>query len=181
MASRRVTSATDGRARWPRRGLERALQPGVEADAMAARRAGARTRHDVEPGHRADGGQGLAAEAERRDGAEIARSELRGGVPLDGEVEVLPIHPDAVVDDADQAASARLHRDGDRAGSGIERILDQFLDDRSGTLDHLARGDAVDEHGIETAHGHGRTAVFLGARTSAATSAEAGAASSRAL
>ena len=154
----------DGRARRPRRGLERAFHPGVEADAMAARRAGAWARHDVEAGHRADRGQGLATEAERRDGAEIAGGELRGGVPLDREVEILGPHADAVVDDADQAAPARLHRDGDRAGTGVERILDQLLDDRGGALDHLARGDAIDEHGIETAHGHGRTVMFLGAR-----------------
>jgi hypothetical protein len=28
---------------------------------------------------------------------------------------------------------------------GIDRVLDQFLERRSGPLDHLARGDAVDE------------------------------------
>ena len=35
------------------------------------------------------------------------------------------------------------------------RVLDQFLHGRGRPLDHLARGDAVDEDGIEAADGHG--------------------------
>jgi len=31
--------------------------------------------------------------------------------------------------------------------SGVERILDQFLQRRRRTLDDLARGDAIDERG----------------------------------
>ena len=35
--------------------------------------------------------------------------------------------------------------DGDAMGAGIDRVLDQLLDRTRRTLDHLARGDAVDQ------------------------------------
>ena len=43
-----------------------------------------------------------------------------------------------------------------RRGAGVERVLDQFLDDARRPLDHLAGGDAVDHVLAETADGHGR-------------------------
>ena len=86
---------------------------------------------------------------------EVAVRELRGGVALDRELEVLGGHAGAVVDDADEPASAALDRHLDRAGAGIDRVLDQFLHRRRRALDHLAGGDAVDEDGIEAAdEGH---------------------------
>ena len=39
------------------------------------------------------------------------------------------------------------------ARAGVERVLDEFLDDRRRPLDHLAGGDAVDQDGIEAADG----------------------------
>ena len=50
---------------------------------------------------------------------------------------------------------ARLDRDLDPPRAGVERVLDEFLDRRSRPLDHLARGDAVDEQRIESANRHG--------------------------
>ena len=41
--------------------------------------------------------------------------------------------------------------DIDPARAGVERVLDQFLDRRSGPLDHLAGGDPVDQQRIEAA------------------------------
>ena len=41
-----------------------------------------------------------------------------------------------------------------RGRAGIERVLDQFLDDARRPLDHLARGDAVDEGFGKLADGH---------------------------
>jgi hypothetical protein len=77
-------------------------------------------------------------------------------VALDRETEVFGRHPGPVVDDADQAAPARLDRHVDGARAGVDGVLDQFLDGGRRPLDHLARGDAVDENGIEAADGgHG--------------------------
>ena len=64
---------------------------------------------------------------------------------LDREREVGGIHAAAVIGDADQAAAAARQHHLDLARAGVERILDQFLDDRRRALDHFARGDAVDE------------------------------------
>ena len=53
------------------------------------------------------------------------------------------------------AAAAALGHDVDACRAGIERILDQFLDDARRPLDHFAGGDAVDDAGFELADGHG--------------------------
>ena len=64
----------------------------------------------------------------------------------------------AIVADADQPAAAAVGHHLDAARAGVERILDQFLDDARRTLDHLAGGDAVDHGFGELADGHGRLA-----------------------
>ena len=53
--------------------------------------------------------------------------------------------PCAVVAHPDQALAALLDVDDDARGFGVERVLDEFLHHRSGTLHHLARGDLVDD------------------------------------
>ena len=97
-------------------------------------------------------GQGFPPEAERGDRLEVAVRQFGGGVPLDGEREVVRAHAPAVVDDADQPSPAGLDGDLDAARAGVERVLDQFLDGGGRALHHLAGGDAVDEHGIEATH-----------------------------
>ena len=98
--------------------------------------------------HRGDARQRLAAEAERRDRAEIVgAADLARRVPLDRQPRVLRLHPLAVVLDADQLLAAELDRDGDAARAGVERVLDQLLDDRGRPLDDLAGGDLVGEVG----------------------------------
>ena len=89
--------------------------------------------------------QRLAAKAERPDPQQVVVRELRGGVALDRERELVRGHAAAVVGDRDQrlAAAGELDRDPPRAG--VERVLDQLLDRRGRPLDHLARGDAVDQ------------------------------------
>jgi hypothetical protein len=80
-------------------------------------------------------------------------------VALDRKGEVVGAHAVPVVDDADEPASAGFHRDLDRSGARINRVLDQFLHGRGRALHHLARGDAVDENGIEAADmGHAPSA-----------------------
>ena len=74
---------------------------------------------------------------------------------LDAEREIRFVHAAPVVGDADEAPPARLDRDVDAPRAGVERVLDEFLDRRSRPLDHLARGDAVDEQRIEAANRHG--------------------------
>ena len=65
------------------------------------------------------------------------------------------VHAAAVVDDANEAPAAVFDRDVDARRAGVERVLDELLDGGRRPLDHLARGDAIDENGIETANGHG--------------------------
>ena len=75
-------------------------------------------------------------------------------MPLDAEREIRLVHAASVVDDANEPLAAVLDRHLDLFRAGVERVLDQLLDRRRGTLDHLARGDAVDEQGIEAANRH---------------------------
>ena len=141
----------DARANGRGAGFDRAFDSVLDHEPQARRRAldaGA----DFEPRHRGDRGQRLAAEAEGRDRGQVAVRDFRRRVPLDGKREIGFVQPMPVVDDPDQPAPAGLDRDLDRLCSGVERVLDQFLDRRRRPLDHLARGDAVDDKRIETAN-----------------------------
>ncbi|MNT43633.1 hypothetical protein D3C72_1801170 [compost metagenome] len=51
----------------------------------------------------------------------------------------------AVVADADQAHTAFFQFDVDAAGAGIDRVLNQFLDHRCGSFDHLTGGNLIDQ------------------------------------
>ena len=62
---------------------------------------------------------------------------------LEGEQRVVVGHAMAVVDDADHALAAAFHFDANRFRPGVERIFEKLLDDGGGTLDNLARSDAV--------------------------------------
>ncbi len=111
-------------------------------------------RGDGEPRDRADRGQRLAAEAERADVEQIVVGELRGGVALDRQRQVVMRHAGAVVTDADQAAAAAIGDDLDARRAGIERVLQEFLDHARRPLHHLARRDAVDDAFGELTYGH---------------------------
>src|SRR3989442_119165 len=96
-----------------------------------ARGCSPRTRGDLEPAHRADGGQRLAPEAEGGDGGEVGFvRDLGGGVPQKGQVDVARVHAEAVVADADELASGVLQLDGDGGAAGVDGVLDQLLDHR---------------------------------------------------
>ncbi len=73
---------------------------------------------------------------------------------LDRQLEVLGVHAEPVVADADEAAPARFDGDVDAARAGVERVLDQLFDRRGGPLDDFAGGDAVDQERVEAANGH---------------------------
>ena len=110
--------------------------------------AGARAQREVRD--RRDARQRLAAKAERPDRAEIVGArDLARGVALDRQPRVLGLHPLAVVFDADQLLAAELDGDGDAPRAGVERVLDQLLDDGRRTLDDFAGGDLVREIGRE--------------------------------
>ena len=126
-------------------------------------------RRDRQPRDRADRRQRLAAEAERADREQVVVRQLRGGVALDREREVVARHARAVVADADQPPAAAVGDDIDAGRAGVERVLDQLLDDARRPLDHLAGGDAVDDGFGELADGH-RDLIRAGRNLGAGTS-----------
>ena len=73
---------------------------------------------------------------------------------LDREREIVGAHAGAVIGDADQPQAAARGRDVDPARAGIDRVLDQLLDDARRPLDDLTRGDAVDEVRRQLTDGH---------------------------
>ena len=111
-------------------------------------------RGDGEPRHRADRRQRLAAKAERADAQQIVVVEFRGGVAIHRQRQIGVRHAAAVVGDADAPPPAAVGENVDRRGAGVERVLDQFLDDAGRPLDHFAGGDAVDDGFGELANGH---------------------------
>ena len=73
---------------------------------------------------------------------------------LDGKGKIALRHAGPVIGDANEPQAPARGRDLDPARAGIERILDQFLDDARGPLDDLTRGDAVDEVWRQLTNGH---------------------------
>jgi hypothetical protein len=80
-------------------------------------------------------------------------------VALDGEREIGAGHAGAVVADADQPAAAAVGQNLDARRAGVESVLYEFLHDARRPLDHLARGDAVDDAFGKLADGHRRYLV----------------------
>jgi hypothetical protein len=100
------------------------------------------------PGDGADGGQGLAAEAERRDAEEVVGGgELAGGVGLEREHQFVVGDAVAVVGDAEQLAAALFDVHPDLAGAGVQGVLDELLHGAGGPLDHFPGRDLVDHVG----------------------------------
>jgi hypothetical protein len=96
---------------------------------------------------RRDGGQCFAPEAERPHAEQVVQiAQFARRVALEGERDLVRVDTAAVVGDADTLQSAAAHIDDDLSRPGIERVLDQLLDDRCGRLDHLARRDPL-RHG----------------------------------
>jgi hypothetical protein len=106
---------------------------------------------DAEPTDRSDGGQGLAPESQGGDVDQVVVRQLGGGVTLDRQLQLPAVHAGAVVGHRDQGPAAvaqhRVHLAQHRvhlARAGVDGVLDQFLQDRGRTLDHLAGGDLID-------------------------------------
>ena len=77
---------------------------------------------------------------------------------LDGERQVSAAHARAIVGDANEPPAAAIGQHVNAARAGIERVFNELLDDARRTLNHLARGDAVDDGLGELADGHGQLA-----------------------
>ena len=102
-----------------------------------------------------DAGERLASKAERADPRKVVfRLEFAGRVTLKGEFDLLRGDSAAVVGHADGGEPAVPRLDGDGARARVERVLDEFLDDRGGALNHLAGGDAGGGRGGQRADGH---------------------------
>ena len=96
--------------------------------------------------------------------------DFAGRMAFQREQRVVAAHSETVIGDVDERAPAVLDGDGDAFGFGVERILDQFLHDRGGPLDHFACGDLVgDLFGKETNPVHGRIIADGGAGESGKT------------
>ena len=103
-------------------------------------------RRERKPRDRGDGGQRLAAEAQRRDPFEIHdRPDLRCRVTRYRKGEVLALDAAPVVRDPDALDAARGEIDLDVRGASVEGVLEQLLQRRRRPLDHLPRGDLADE------------------------------------
>ena len=139
---------------------------GVEAHVRALARA-ALAGGELDVRDAGDGGQGLAAEAERAYALEAALvGELAGGVAQEGDPGVLGGHPAAVVGHADElrAAAGEFYRYVARPG--VHGVLNELLHRRGRALHHLARRNQVGDVGGEYVYsGHDITsfavALFL--------------------
>ncbi len=133
----------DARARVERGGPDRSLSAALDGDGQGVPGA-LRPRGDGEAGDGADGGQRLAAETQRADVEQVLLGQLRCRMALDGQREIACVHAAAVVADPDEGEPAAGGDDLDLARAGIDGVLDELLHHARRTLDHLARGDAVD-------------------------------------
>ncbi len=134
----------DARARGERSRRKRALHAARHGQLPGLARA-LLSACEGKPRHGGDRGQGFAAEAERCDGVEIVARKLGGRVTLDGEQKIVRRHAFAVVGDDNEVAAAAFDGDLDAARACVDRVLDKLLDHARRPLDHLARGDAIDE------------------------------------
>jgi hypothetical protein len=104
-----------------------------------------------------DARQCLAPKTEGREMVEIFKgAQLRGRVALQRDRQLIRRDPIAVVSDFDQFEPATTDRDRDPPRVGVDRVLDQFFDDRGGALDDLASGDLADRIWSKEMNGHVR-------------------------
>jgi hypothetical protein len=76
----------------------------------------------------------------------IKAGDFAGGVMVKGEFCVTGRHSKPVVDNLNQSPSSFLYGNQYAKSSGIERILNQFFYDGSGSLDHFAGSDLVGQY-----------------------------------
>ena len=112
----------------------------MEADALGLGGLG----QQIDLGHRRDGGQGLAPEAQGADGGQILLgAELAGGVAEKGGLHIGGVDAAAVVRDPEIGHAAVLNLHGDLLGPGVQGVFHQLLGRRGGPLHHLAGGNQI--------------------------------------
>ena len=123
--------------------------PGLQHDAGAARvAAAAGVKLDLR--HGGYRRKSFAAEAHRRYGLQpLLVMQLRCGMPQERDARVLRCHAAAVVRDADIGCASAADLDRYILRPGVERVLDQLLDDGSRALHHLAGGDHISHMGLK--------------------------------
>ena len=87
----------------------------------------ARARCNRQPADRPDRGQGLAAEPEEADIHQIVVGELRCGMALDRQCQILGAHADPVIGHADEGLATASEGDVDLGGAGVDGVLDKLL------------------------------------------------------
>ncbi len=113
-------------------------------------------RYQPAAGNRGDAGQCLAAEPHADQMFQIGQSfDLAGGMAAQCEHQIVPMNSAAVVLNPNQAAPSPLDLDPDPGGTGIQAVLQQLLEHRSGPLHHLSRRDLVGQLGREGMHSTG--------------------------
>ena len=114
-----------------------------------------RARREHQAGHRCNAGQGLAAEPEGHDRLQVLEAaNLTGRMPRERQRQFVPVDTGTIVAHADQLRAACSDVDVDIVGTGVEAVLDEFLDDGRGPLDDFAGSDLVDQVAWQLLYGH---------------------------
>ena len=101
-------------------------------------------RGHAETRHRGDTRQGFPPEAVGKDMLQIVHAgDLAGGVPGDGQFQLVCRDAPTVVLDADEALAAVLKADVDMRRPGIQAVLHEFLDHAGRAFHHFAGGDLI--------------------------------------
>ena len=94
--------------------------------------------YHLDIGNGGNAGQGLSPKPHRLHLEEVfAASNLAGGVPLKGQLNVVAGDPVAVINHPDAIEAGVLHNNVDPLTVGVQSVLNQFLNDRGRTLNHL--------------------------------------------
>ena len=102
------------------------------------------TRGQGQARHRADRRQRLATKAHAEHRLEIFQlTNLAGGMARQCQRQVVRGDTTTVITHLEQFDTALLDVDIDTPRTGVQAVFQQFLGDRSRTLDHLARSDLV--------------------------------------
>ena len=113
----------------------------------------------LHPGHTGNGGQCLAAEAQCMDADKVVRRlDLAGGVSDESSGDVFGFNAGAVVADLDQLHAAGLNAHGDLAGTRVDGVFQQLLDNGRRTFNYLTGCDQLGGVLVQNMdHGHGRS------------------------
>ena len=126
--------------------VQLALLVGGRVGALRLRRA----RVDAQTRYVSDGGERLAAEAERVDSLQVVEgAQLGGGEALAHDAQVVFVDAAAVVLDLDELETAGLDLDGHVGGARVQTILDQLLERIERSLYDLSGRNAVHKLRIE--------------------------------